>query len=840
MVATTARREEQRPTREEQRPARDLALPQGGIVTAVLTLLFIALFSFLAIREQQPPPAADASAPATEFSAARALKHVEQIAQRPHPVGSQEHERVREYLLGQLTALGAEAEVQEAEVMSPFPSAVTLMAKVRNVVGRLKGSGGGKALMLVGHYDSVPTGPGASDDGAAVGAMLETLRALKAGPPLKNDIIFLFSDGEEIGLLGAKGFRDNHPWAKDVGLVLNFEARGTSGPSLLFETSDENGWLAEQFGKAAPRPVASSVFPEVYRFLPNMTDMTIFRVKDVPGLNFAFIDGLANYHAQPDNLSNMDLRSLQHQGSYALSLARHFGDLDLENPRATDQVFFNTVGSVFVHYSEAWVMPLVYLTSLLFVGVVVVGFRKKLLTVKWLAVSFFAHLGTLVGTLVCVSLVSMVVRAAHSDYRLILQGATYNNHFYVVSSLALTVAVAAALYGLLGKRLPLADMVVGALAWWMLLTALSGVYLPGASYIFTLPLLFVLVAVGILFIAQGYGPLSQRQMVAFYACSIPAIVLAAPVVYLLALGLAAGLFRIPLAFVVLLLALLLPLVRLMLAPNRWLLPGFAALVCVAFMVAGSLTAGFGKSGPKPTNLFYVLNADNGKAIWASSDKKLNEWTSQFIPEGAPRGPITEYMPTPPTEMMMMMMPGGMQSYWNSQTTAVPLEAPRAEVVSDTTEDGARRLRLHVSSTRSPSVISVFVESDTQLVRVEVDGLLRRVMPGPGPGAPQPGGGPQPAGNVQVQPPTGTGPGPRREMKGLKWAVSFYSPPAEGFNVGFEMLTPEPIKIRVVDQTYELPPALMPSYSPAPDYMMPTPYPFDQFSGATFVSKSFTF
>ncbi|HWW75954.1 MAG TPA: hypothetical protein VNZ44_11180, partial [Pyrinomonadaceae bacterium] len=147
MVETIARREEQRPTREERRPARDLTLPQSGIVTAVLTLLFIALFSFLAVREQQPPPAADASAPPTEFSAARALKHVEQIAQRPHPVGSQEHQRVQEYIFDQLSALGVEAQVQEAEVMSPFQTSVTLMAKVKNVVARLKGSGGGgKAL----------------------------------------------------------------------------------------------------------------------------------------------------------------------------------------------------------------------------------------------------------------------------------------------------------------------------------------------------------------------------------------------------------------------------------------------------------------------------------------------------------------------------------------------------------------------------------------------------------------------------------------------------------------------------------------------------------------------
>ncbi len=813
---------------EAPAPARDVVLPRGGIVVAVLTLLFIALLSFLAVREHLPPAALGADAPAAEFSAARALKHVEQISQRPHPLGSEEHARVREHILNELSALGVPGEVQEAEVMSPFRSSVTQMAKLRNVAARLEGSGDGKALMLVGHYDSVPTSLGASDDGSAVGAMLETLRALKAGPPLKNDVIFLFTDGEEIGMVGSKGFTDTHPWAKEVGLVLNFEARGTNGPALLFETSDENGWIAEQFGKAAPHPVASSIFNEVYRFLPNMTDLTVFRIKGFSGLNFAFVGGLAHYHALSDNVANIDPRSLQHQGSYALALARHFGGLDLENTKSANHVFFNTVGATYVHYPEAWVMPLVYLASLLFVGVMVVGFRKKLLTGKGFVAGFFAHLGVLVCTLVLVSLVAMVVRAVHSDYRLILQGATYNNHFYVLSSLALTLALAAAFYSLLGRHLRLANLMAGALLWWVVLTALSGVYLPGASYIFALPLLFVLIAVGIMFVAQGRAPLSWGPSAAFYVFSIPAVVLAAPLVYLLALGLSASMFRIALAFVLLLLALLLPLVRLMSAPGRWLLPGLFGLVFVGFLVAGSLSAGFHKNEPQPTNLFYVLNADNGKAIWASSDRKTNEWTSQFIPEGSSRGAITEYMPTPSTPMMQMQGVG--LNYWSGHADATPLDAPRAEVVYDATQDGTRTLRLRVTSSRRASVLSVFVESDTQLEQVDVNGLRRRLSV-------DPSADPSASSGAEAAAPAGV---PRREMRRPKWAVSYHSPSPDGIEVGFRMKATEPLRIRVVDQTYELPAALMPSYKPAPDYMMQTPYPYDQFGGATFVSKSFNF
>jgi hypothetical protein len=813
---------------DEETTVRDVTLPRGGVVAAALTLLLIAALSFLAVREHLPPPALDAGAPASEFSSARALKHVEQISQRPHPLGTAEHTRVREYILGELSALGVPGEVQETEVMSPFRSSVTNVGKLYNVAARLEGSGAGKALMLVGHYDSVPTSLGASDDGSAVGAMLETLRALKTGPPLKNDVIFLFTDGEEIGMVGAKGFTDTHPWAKDVGLVLNFEARGTNGPSLLFETSDENGWIAEQFGKAAPHPVASSIFNEVYRFLPNMTDLTVFRIKGFSGLNFAYVGGLAHYHALSDSVANIDPRSLQHQGSYSLALARHFGGLDLENTKAPSRIFFNTVGSTYVHYPQSWAVPLAVLAALLLAGVLALGFRKRLLTSKGLAAGFLAHLGVLVCTLVIVSLVLMIVRAVHSDYRLILQGATYNNHLYVIASLALAIALAAAFYGKLAGRIRLANMMAGALLWWVVLAVLSGVYLPGASYIFLLPVLFVLVGAGIMFAVQGDAPLSHGRWAAFYACSVPAVVLAAPLVYLLALGLSAGMFRIALALVILTLALLLPLVRLMASPGRWLLPGLFGLACVGFLVAGSMSAGFRKNEPRPTNLFYVLNADNGSAIWASSDRKPNEWTSQFIPDGSPRGPITDYMPTPPTPMMQMQGMG--QNYWSSRADAATLDAPEAVVAYDGTQDGMRTLRLRVSSRRGAAVVSVFVESDTQLEQVDVNGMRRRPMS-------DPTADPSPTPGAEAPPAPGVA---RREMRRPKWAVSYHAPRPEGFEVGFQMKSTEALRIRVVDQTYELPAPLMPSFRPAPDYMMQTPYPYDQFGGATFVSKSFKF
>src|SRR5207245_10866754 len=124
--------------------------------------------------------------------------------------------------------------------------------------------GGIDAVALVAQYDSVAAGPGAGDDGAGVAALLETLRGLRAGPALQNDLIFLFTDGEEDGLLGASAFVAEHPWAKDAHVVINFEARGNSGASQLFETSAGNGRLIDFFAQAAPYPSGSSLAFQSY------------------------------------------------------------------------------------------------------------------------------------------------------------------------------------------------------------------------------------------------------------------------------------------------------------------------------------------------------------------------------------------------------------------------------------------------------------------------------------------------------------------------------------------------------------------------------------------------
>src|SRR3954466_15135974 len=302
---------------------------RGRLAGLVVTALLLGLIARTVVGLQPPQPK-PASAPAGEFSAARAAAHVEQIAVRTHVAGSAADGEVVDYLVSTLSGYGLDTRVQNAVGSYAALHGSTEMASVRNVVAVLPGSDPTGRLFLVAHHDSVETGPGPSDAGAGVSSLLETVRALAQGPQPRNDVVVVLTDAEEACLCGAEAFVHSHPLAAQGGVVLNLEARGTSGPPITFETSRGNAELARVFDSAVPNPVATSFAVEVYRRLPNDTDFTPFRESGrVTRLKPALIHRAAAHPPPQDTPDRQDRASLQGEGENALALARAFGDQDL-------------------------------------------------------------------------------------------------------------------------------------------------------------------------------------------------------------------------------------------------------------------------------------------------------------------------------------------------------------------------------------------------------------------------------------------------------------------------------------------------------------------------------
>ncbi len=362
-------------------PARPVQPPRWA---ARVALLLFAALGAGALLDPASPPAAPLDAPEDAFSAARALALLEVIALEPRPTGSAANERVRGFLVEHLGALGLEVEVEPwTDERAGWDGKRPVAGW--NVVARLPGrtGSGGRAALFVAHYDSRPDTPGAADDGAAVAALLETARALRAGPANANDLLFLFTDAEELGLLGALAFCARRSSLDGIAAVLDFEARGNGGGSILFETGPRSGALLLAYAACVPWPLASSLGPTVYERLPNDTDFSVFKRHGLPGLNFAFIAGGSAYHAPADRVENLDLRSLQHHGTIALALARRLGRQDLSilaRAPPGGPTFFTLPGNVLVMYPGTWDLGVGLLSAATLLAALVFGLRTRVLS----------------------------------------------------------------------------------------------------------------------------------------------------------------------------------------------------------------------------------------------------------------------------------------------------------------------------------------------------------------------------------------------------------------------------------------------------------------------------
>lgn len=331
----------------------------------VVTTLAGALWLLRPLDHAPSPvvPASDRSA----FSAERAMGHLRDLIGEnvAHPPGSAAQREIARRIVGKLEALGYEPERQEGLQCSTLAPGCT---RVKNLIAVRRGTQPGPAMMITAHYDSVPGSAAAADDGAGVAAMLEIADLISQREPLQHDVIFLFADGEESGLRGAMLFAEHHPLMQRVAFVVNLEARGASGPSVMFETGPGNEALIGLFGQAVPRPVTNSLLYEVYRRMPNDTDFTIHRRAGAQGFNFAFTRSASLYHSARDDLAQLDPRSLQHQGENALAVLLAAGSRPLDSLRSDRDASYVDVGArALLAWPAGWNVPLA-LAGLLLAG----------------------------------------------------------------------------------------------------------------------------------------------------------------------------------------------------------------------------------------------------------------------------------------------------------------------------------------------------------------------------------------------------------------------------------------------------------------------------------------
>ncbi len=310
-------------------------------ITLGVLLILVAGFAALPMI---PPRAVSADAPATRFSAGRAMSDLQVVAREPHAAGSEAQARVRAYIIGEVKKLGLKADIETS-------------GQISNILVRLPGTDSTQTVLVTGHYDSHPPAPGAGDDGLSTVAMLETIRVLHASPALRNDVLFLFSDGEELGYLGAYAYLKMHPEAKDeTGVMLCFDGLPGTAPLALMETSPEDGWLVRQMVGLPLSMYAGSWTNQDERGEID-TDCSVFMAAGYSGTEFENAETGASYHTSNDAAEAISANMVQSFGRTMVALAGHFGKLDLRTGTHSPDLIFFTLPLLKLVAYPGWVMP---------------------------------------------------------------------------------------------------------------------------------------------------------------------------------------------------------------------------------------------------------------------------------------------------------------------------------------------------------------------------------------------------------------------------------------------------------------------------------------------------
>ncbi len=671
-------------------------------IYALLIVLIAILGVFYFIMPQHID---ETEAPLSEFSTQRALVTVKSMSLAPHYVGSKNHETVALYLQTILNDLGLETSIQEGFTMTDMGTLV----KSRNILARIKGTENGKALLLLSHYDSAPHSfsKGASDDASGVATIIESIRAfLHNKTRHKNDVIILFTDAEETGLNGAALFVTKHHWAKEVGLVLNFEARGSAGPSyMLMETNQGNAKMVDAFsdGKVT-YPVSNSLMYSIYKMLPNDTDLTVFRTRgNVQGFNFAFIDNHYNYHTAKDCYANLSKNTLAHQGTYLFPLLKYLSNADLSQLNTPfNKVYFN-VPFCFVSYPYDWILPLLILAIGLFILFIFIGLGKRALRFDEILKGFIPLFGSLLVSGLITYIVWKILLAFYPQYQDILQGFTYNGRDYIYAFISLSLSICFTIYPQTNKRHNEMNQMVAPLFIWLIINTGIALKLPGAG--------FLIIAVIASILMLGLYVLTQKSnWLANSLLSIPTIIIIVPFLITIPIGLGLKILYGISLVIVLLFTLLLPVLGTISKKRIWAVILF--FISCGYFVKAHLNSEYSATKSKPNSLVYFLN--DSKAYWSTYDMNIDVWTKHYLGEK----PISA---TSLNKNLLYSKYGSKFTYM-ANAPLIGLSKPTIEFLRDTVKGNQHLYRIKISSNRIVNRYDIFCNNDVRINNLKANGV----------------------------------------------------------------------------------------------------------------------
>ena len=668
----------------------------------IISLTVYVSFNDLIPRSEKPLDKYD-------FSIENALDHLRIISKKPHYTGSEYHSVVRDYILNELKNMGLETEIQN-QVVTRFCCVGT---NTSNIIGTIKGSSNGKSLVLLTHYDSRHHASfGASDAGSGVVTILEGVRSFLSKNTIPiNDIHLVFTDAEEIGLLGAQAFVKNHSLVDNIGLVLNFEARGSGGPSyMLMETNGKNGVLISEFINAEPGfPAANSLMYSIYKMLPNDTDLTIFREQaNIDGFNFAFIGDHFDYHTSLDSFERLDRNTLIHQADYIMSMLNHFSKINLSNlDSENDYVYLNFPILKMLHYPYSWIYPLLIFSIIFFLFIIYLGLAINKLSIQGILNGILALTISLFTCLSITIILWKTISYFNPDYADILHGFTYNGYYYITAFIFLNIFCLFSIYYRFFKNSSGLDLTIMPIGFWLIINVLISIYLKGAAY-FIIPVNLVLFSILLIYFSNFKR---NKKMLLWTFFSVPLIYIFAPQLKMFPVGLGLDNLFITSFFLVLIFVLLLPVFSNFAFKNQ--IKNLTLLIAIVFFALAFLNNDYDVNSKKPNSILYYSDLDSKQSYWLSRNENLDEFTSQFFKKNES---IQE------ASFFSSSSKYGTPHKQSALADFIKFSSSDIQILKDTIVENKRNLQLKISPERKINKIDLTTDDPFVLNSMSVQGV----------------------------------------------------------------------------------------------------------------------
>ncbi len=555
------------------------------------------------------------------------IQHVDQITSGPRAVGDFYHTDVQRYLVAQLNSMDWKTTIQKSTAFNPRNRTA---APIRNIIAKKAGSHpNNKDLLVMAHYDAAKfSGTGAGDDASGLAVILEVFNAFyKTKKSHINDIIVLFTDAEEIGLLGAHAFINEQLKNHDIGLIINLEARGSSGPVMMWpETVEGNSAMIEAFAETdVPLPVTTSLHYEIYKRLPNNTDLSPFnQTAKINGFNLAFIDNHFNYHTRLDNLDNLSIDTLAHQAIQLQSMLIHFSDADLSQMHSNkSMVYFSLPMIGLISYPNwlNWVL-MVFIGILFIIQILHLKNQNKSSLSTWAKASLPLIIASIFAYGWC-WLVLFIIYSLFPEFKDILQGFPYHGHTIIFTLLISAAIIANFVFGWFNRHNETKQSNQSSfniLVWLVCLMPLTYL-MPGAGLLLW-PIVFSLFLLAI----NIYSTKLQEQFAPIFA--VLSFILLGNLLINLPIALGVKALPVIAVFLVWILALFIPIISPVKKPYHAMIFLTLPLGYLFFTLLKNDT--ISNKEPHPTSLSYLYDADKQQGYYYDFDVIHSGWSDDLF------------------------------------------------------------------------------------------------------------------------------------------------------------------------------------------------------------------